>query len=326
MDFHLGLDPAPLAEKIKMRDKILLSGSCFTEHMGAKLRAHKFRILENPHGILFNPVSIASSIQDYIENKVYAESDLIEEQELWSSWNFHSRFSHADKITAIQLMNDSVSSANIFLKNADWLFLTLGSAFVYQLPDQRIVANCHKSPAVQFQKRLLTAEEILASFEEMLYRLRIFNPALRIIFTISPVRHVRDGLIDNNRSKAVLIQAVHHIVNKFERLFYFPAYELVIDDLRDYRFYAEDMVHPNYQATEYVWQKFADSCIAPDARELMKEINKLNAAKLHLPIHPGSVSHRKFMIKSLEQAYQLSAKYPFLDFTEEIGYFSNEGN
>jgi hypothetical protein len=323
MEFRLELQPQPLDKKIQLRDKIFLSGSCFTEHMSAKLRNHKFRMFENPHGILFNPVSLAQSINDCIIARRYTVEELFEEQGIWSSWSFHSRFSDADRNVALSNMNNSVYGAHHFLQTSRWLMLTLGSAFVYELSDHKIVANCHKVPSSNFNKRLLSIEEVQATIEEMIYKLHIFNPELHIIFTISPVRHLRDGLIENNRSKAVLLHAVHHLVDKFDKMHYFPAYELVIDDLRDYRFFAEDMVHPNYQATEYVWQKFAESCIAPESREVMKEIHKINAARVHKPLHPGSDHHRIFLNKYLEQTHALAQRFPFLDFKDEISYFSN---
>ena len=158
----------------------------------------------------------------------------------------------------------------------------------------------------------------------MIYRLSFFNPGLKIIFTISPVRHMRDGFVENNKSKAVLIQCVHQLVEKFDKLFYFPAYELVLDDLRDYRFFAEDMVHPNYLATQYVWEKFTAACIDPAAFTLMKEIQKINIAFRHHPFNPGSAAHKQFLRSNLDKIQSLTQAYPYLDFAEEVKYF--EGN
>jgi hypothetical protein len=323
MEFLLSFDPPAMPEKIDLRDRIMLSGSCFTEHMTAKLKQYKFQVLDNPHGILFNPVSLTNSVQACITNKQYAESDIFFDQGIWSGWDFHSRFSDPDPGEALSAMNHSVASGHQFMKNAQWLILTLGSAFVYQLENGQIVANCHKAPAGLFRKRLLSVEEVLSELDNMIHRVYLFNPDMKIIFTISPVRHLRDGFVENNRSKAVLIQAIHHLVNKFNKIFYFPAYELVIDDLRDYRFYAEDMVHPNYQATNYVWEKFADCSFSDSTREAMKEIYKLNAALAHRPQHPGSELHKKFLEKNHANALDLSGRFPFLDFNEELTYFSS---
>lgn len=322
MDFHLSFDPPSMQDKISLRDKIMLSGSCFTEHMSAKLKQYKFHIQENPHGILFNPISLARSVQACITNKHYTDADIFFDQGIWSGWDFHSCFSDPDPKTTLTAMNQSVGAGHLFMKNAQWLILTLGSAFVYQLENGQIVANCHKAPAALFRKRLLTVEEVLSELDNLIHRVNLFNPGMRIIFTISPVRHLRDGFVENNRSKAILIQAVHHLVNKFSKLFYFPAYELVIDDLRDYRFFAEDMVHPNYQATNYVWEKFAASSFTDSTRETMKEIYKLSAARLHKALHPGSDLHKKFLQKNHREAMELAGRLPFLDFSEELTYFS----
>ncbi len=323
MEFHLNLDPPKLAEKIQLREKIFLSGSCFTEHITKKLAENKFSVFENPHGILFNPISICQSFNDAMEKREYRMEDLFEDHGLWAHWNFHSRFSNADKQIAVDGMNSSINGASEILKESKWLIITLGSSFVYQLTNGEIVANCHKVPAREFKKRLLTVDEVLAAMDMLFYKLSVFNPSLKIIFTISPVRHVKDGLIENNRSKSVLIQAVHHMVEKYDKLFYFPAYELVIDDLRDYRFYAEDMVHPNYQATNYVWEKFAVSCIHESSREIMKEIMQIRAACQHKPQHPESSLHQQFLQKHLALTYLLAGRCPYLDFTSEINYFSN---
>jgi hypothetical protein len=322
VDFRLELDIKPFEEKINLRHSILLSGSCFTEHIEQKLQQYKFNVLDNPHGILFNPISITDSITDCISNKVYTEKDLFNFNELWTSWNHHSRFSHPIQEEALRLMNESREKAHNFLFEADWMLITLGSAFVYQLQNGEVVANCHKVPTDKFLKRLLSVEEVLTALDNLVHRLFLINPKLKIIFTISPVRHLRDGFVENNRSKAVLIQSVHHLVNKFSKLFYFPAYELVIDDLRDYRYYAEDMVHPNYMATAYVWEKFQECCIDLESLEIMKEINKLNAAKSHKPFHPSSAKHQQFLQSHLEKTKSLQTAYPFIDLSEEIGFFS----
>lgn len=321
MDFRLEFSPKTFDTKISHSHKMLLIGSCFTEQIGNKLLQHKFSVLDNPHGILFNPVSIAKAIASYIENKTYGESDLFYHNELWSSWEHHSLFSSIDKAVALASINHSQNKAHQFLKEANWVLITLGSAFVYELENKRVVANCHKVPVDKFNKKLLAVEEVLSVLDNCIHRLFMFNPTVKIIFTISPVRHLRDGFVENNRSKAVLIQAIHHLVNKFDKLFYFPAYELVIDDLRDYRFYAEDMVHPNYTATNYVWEKFIAVCIDESSRQLMKEIAVINSAKNHKVFNPLSVQHKKFLEVYMEKVKQLEQQYPYIDFSAEKKYF-----
>ena len=332
MDFHLAFSPKPFDIKISHQQKLLLIGSCFTEQVGNKLVQHKFRVLDNPNGILFNPVSICRSVSSYIGNKKYTEADLFYQNECWNSWEHHSRFSHPDKDECLQLINNSQVAAHQFLQTADWLLITLGSAFVYETSslaplagegreEKKVVANCHKVPTDKFNKRLLTMEETVAGLQDMLQQLSVFNPVLKIIFTISPVRHLRDGFVENNRSKAILINAVHQLTENNSHAFYFPAYELVIDDLRDYRFYAEDMVHPNYAATNYVWEKFITACIDEPSQQLMKTINEINAAMNHKPFNPVSAAHKIFLKTNLGKVKKLQQEFPYINFEKEIEYF-----
>ena len=326
MDFHLEFIPKPFDVKINHQHNLLLAGSCFTEQIGTKLANHKFSVLDNPNGILFNPISITKSISSYIDNKQYTAADLFYQNESWNSWEHHSRFSNPDKKICLEGINESQSKANSFLKNADWLLITLGSAFVYELENKEVVANCHKVPTDKFAKRLLTAEEVYVDFQKMVEKAVAFNPSLKIIFTISPVRHLRDGFVENNRSKAALIQAVHQLVDTNSNCFYFPAYELVIDDLRDYRFFAEDMVHPNYAATNYVWEKFIATCVDEPSQLLMKEIAVIVAAKNHKPFNPTSEQHKKFLQTNLEKVKKLQQQFPYINLTEEEEFFNPKTN
>jgi hypothetical protein len=271
-----------------------------------------FRVEMNPNGILFNPKSIYQSIQSYIENKQYIQTDLFIHDDIYFSWQHHSRFSGMNPSVLINQINATQNEAHRYLRNADWLLLTLGSAFVYELPNGEVVANCHKMPANYFTKRLVPTEEIVSDFSHLVNSLLVFNPLLKIILTISPVRHLRDGYVENNRSKSNLIQAVHQLADLFPDVFYFPAYELVIDDLRDYRFYAEDMTHPNYLATQYVWEKFTLACIDKSSLVWMKEINTINAAMAHKPFQPNSTAHQLFLKKNWEKLNELKSNLPFL--------------
>ena len=322
MDFHLEFTPRPFSVAIQHQQRLMLIGSCFTENIGGKLKQYKFDVLENPHGILFNPVSLAQSVHAYVVNKQYSEAELFYQNESWNSWDHHSRFSHPDKEVCLQGINNSQQRAHDFLLMADWLFITVGSAFVYELESKTVVANCHKVPTDKFNKRLLSIYEVSTAFNDMLAALQQVNPNLKIIFTISPVRHLRDGFVENNRSKSTLIQAVHALTDTRDNLFYFPAYELVIDDLRDYRFYAEDMVHPNYAATNYVWEKFISTCIDEGSQKLMKEINVINAARNHKPFNASSEQHKKFLQTNLERINQLNRQYAYINFEEEKIYFN----
>ena len=332
MQFQLPIQIKLPAKQINYRDKILLVGSCFTEHIGNTLNEVKFSVLQNPNGILFDPSSVCKSLVSYIENREYKESDLFLLNEVWNSWEHHSRFSNINAKECLEGINTSQRTAHSFLKEADWLIITLGSSFSYKLTNEAIkgglqngagVANCHRAPSQWFDKYLLYIDEIISQLDTTYHRLKHFNPKLEIIFTISPVRHIRDGVIENNRSKARLIEAVHHMVNKFSNLYYFPAYELVIDVLRDYRFYDIDMVHPNYPATEFVMEKFRESFINEDSQQLMEEIKKIVIARKHKAFQPETNAHKTFLKTQLEKAKELQSKFSFLDLTDEINYFTS---
>jgi hypothetical protein len=322
MQFHLALDPKAFPEKIAHEHSLFLIGSCFTEQIGAKLRSNKFEVIDNPNGILFNPISIAHALAGYLKPKHYTTADLFERDGLWGSWDHHTRFSRTNPNESVELINQSQQLAHTFLQKANWLLITLGSAFGYERTGSGVVANCHKVPADQFQKRLFTSAEIVPVLKEQLAELRRFNPGIRIIFTISPVRHLRDGFVENNRSKAQLITAVHALCEELPGCYYFPAYELVIDDLRDYRFYAEDLVHPNYAATNYVWEKFRKATLSVDAELILEELHSLLLAYKHRPANPDSEQHRLFMRKQADRCTDLMARYPHIDLHTEYRHFT----
>lgn len=329
MDLMVNIDIKKLPEPIGYKDKLLLVGSCFTEHIGNALEELKFSVLQNPNGILFDPASVCKSLTSYIQNKQYKEEDLFQLNEVWHSWQHHSRFSNTSAAEAIQVINESQQRAHAFLKEADWIIITLGSSFSYRLTalannkTGEGVANCHRAPGQWFTKHLLSIDETITMLDNTYHQLLQFNPKLKIIFTVSPVRHIRDGVVENNRSKARLIESVHHMVNKFDRLYYFPAYELVIDVLRDYRFYDIDLAHPNYMATSFVLEKFTESCIDPGARSLMEEVRKIVIAKKHKAFQPATTAHQQFLKANAEKTKELMDQFPFLDLQNELSYFSS---
>lgn len=316
-------DIPALPKPIGYTDPVLLIGSCFTEHISERLGKHKFRVLSNPHGILFNPLSVAQSLDSYLDNKLYCRDDLFYLNELWNSWDHHTRFSNIDAEKALEGINQSQKEAAAFIKKTSWVIITLGSAFQYYLTEgQRPVANNHRAPAQWFEKKLLGTKEIIDALSETLKKLFKTNPDARVLFTISPVRHIRDGVVDNNRSKARLIEAMHMLCENFEQAHYFPAYELVIDILRDYRFYDIDFVHPNYLATQFVWEEFMDACIDPSAKNIMQQVLEIVTARHHRPRFPDTEAHKKFKAEHLKKIQQLQKQYPYLDMGEELGYFS----
>ncbi len=331
MQFQIPIQINAPEKQINYRNKILLIGSCFTEHIGDTLEELKFSVLQNPNGILFDPISVCKSLISYINNRQYNEADLFQLNEVWHTWQHHSRFSNIDEQQCLQKINESQTTAHRFLKDADWIIITLGSSFSYRLTElaekknassETSVANCHRAPAQWFKKHLLEIKEIIAAMDDCMKQLLQYNSKLQFIFTVSPVRHIRDGVIENNRSKARLIESVHHLVNKYEQAYYFAAYELVIDVLRDYRFYDIDLVHPNYMATEFVLEKFSESCIDEETRGLMEEVKKVVIARKHKPFQPKTEAHLSFLSAHLEKTKKLQDQFPFLDFTDELNYFS----
>lgn len=335
MDLMLPFAPQPASHFIEHGQKILSIGSCFTEHIGNALKELKFDVLQNPSGILFDPASVCASLVAYLQQKEYGADDLFYFNELWQSWQHHSRFAGVYKEEVLQKIAASQQTAHAYIKDADWLIITLGSSFSYRLTaagaeksgaqkTQAVggVANCHRAPAQWFNKHLLPITETIELLDNTIHQLFYHNRKVRIIFTISPVRHIRDGVVENNRSKARLIEAVHHLVHKFDRLHYFPAYELVIDVLRDYRFYAEDMVHPNYLATDFVLRHFLQTFMSKETNSLAEELHKLSIARKHKAQHPQTAAHRAFLKNYLQKTIDLQKRYPHLNLQEEISYFS----
>ena len=327
LKLKLTLDAKPASYKINYGERLLLMGSCFTENIGLKLQAHLFETLENSHGILFNPVSVQNALMDIIANKKYTELDLFLLNDVWNSWHHHSRFSGVTQTEALDKMNGAIQEAHSYLKSAHHLVITLGSAWLYTLNENvpnhmgMVVANNHKAPANWFTRKLLQPQELLSNLQSLVAALQSFNPNLHIVFTISPVRHLREGLVENNRSKAVLIQAVHDLVSMEKNIEYFPAYEYVIDDLRDYRFYSEDLVHPNYAATQYVWEKLIDTYMSAETQSIMKQVAELQLAFNHKPFFSGSTEHQKFLLSYIEKTMHLMAQCPQLPLEKHLYFF-----
>ena len=330
LKFKLTLASKRSENSIGYRDQLFLIGSCFSENMGAKLNTHLFKVFENPHGVLFNPISVAQSLSDCINHKQYAEADLFQLNEVWNSWNHHSRYSGITPKDAVEKINNSITKAHAFLKTADHIVITLGSAWVYQLNSQspftagQVVANNHKAPAAWFDKALMKPDALVLLLNKMVKDLLQFNAHLQIIFTISPVRHLREGLVENNRSKAVLIQAVHEIVETSKQTAYFPSYEYVIDDLRDYRFYAEDLVHPNYAASNYVWEKWVETYMNEETQNIMKQVAELQLAMQHKPFFAGSTQHKEFLQNCIAKSERLLSHYPYLSLNDQVQFFKQE--
>jgi hypothetical protein len=319
----LQLSPSTFRKTLSYKDKILLVGSCFAENIGSLLQEAKFQVLFNPSGIVFDPLSVATHLRDWALVNEYHAEDLFQQNELWHSWSHHSSLSSTSSHDVLTNINCSIGEAHRYLKASDYLFITLGTAYSYVLKEQqKAVANCHKVPQKLFEKRLLTTDQIQESLEQAISLVRNINPSVEIIFTVSPVKHIRDGIIENNRSKARLLDAVHTLVENNSHCTYFPAYELVTDVLRDYRFYAADMAHPSEQAIQFVFDHFGQTFLSVETHQLMQEVLQVVSAKNHRILHPDTLSNQRFRSAFLTKVETISKKLPMLDWSKELAYFS----
>lgn len=282
MRFHLDHRPEKQGFEIEHRHRLMLIGSCFSENIGQLLNDHKFQVLSNPSGILFNPLSIGQCLEALVGNPEDHEPYLLQHDGLFFSYRHHSSIHNADKEALLQKISAERQHATHFLKSADFLIITFGTAYAYHHKQLKgIVANCHKQPGQTFEKILSQPEELVSHYKTLIARLRSFNPGLRIIFTLSPVKHLKDGLVENTLSKSILHLTIQRLVSQSEGCYYFPAYELVTDDLRDYRFYKADLAHPSEQAIQYVWEKFGGAFFSERTLQLNRLIHDLNKALAH---------------------------------------------
>lgn len=308
--------------KFSYHTRMLFMGSCFTEHMGKRLWDYKFRINLNPFGIVFNPLSIHQHIQLLLKDGMYKPEDLFYHQDLWHSFQHHSRFSGPDPILTAKRINDALIAAREDLLRSNWLVITLGSAWVYEhLASGQVVANNHKLPDSEFKRYMLDADKIIDTLGTTILQLRKHNAKLQVLLSVSPVRHLKDGAMGNQLSKATLLVAAHKIAAQAEYVHYFPAYEIMMDDLRDYRFYEADMVHPSGVAIDYIWDKFQKAYVDRRVYPIMQQVEEIRLALSHRPFNNDTESHKNFLKRNLVKAMQLKAAYPEMDFEREIAYF-----
>lgn len=321
-NFRTNLIVPKSVDKITHQTNLMSIGSCFSEHIGERLLNYKFPIVINPHGILFNPISIADSLTQIIHNQQFIGSDIFYHNHRWQSFFHHGRFAKADKKDCLNTINQSIEIAHQQLQNLDFLILTFGTANVFEYKKNgQIVANCHKVPSTEFERKRLKIEEITTAFEPIFNELKILNPNLKIILTVSPVRHIRDGLVENQRSKSTLLLAVDDLVKSYDFITYFPSYELIIDDLRDYRFYKEDMIHPSKVAIDYVWNNFENAFFSVQTQQINQQIRKIIQAKNHRPFDENSENYQLFLRKQIDKINNLQQQYPFLNFAEDLKWF-----
>ncbi len=324
-DFRTKVDVQPYPFSLGYSSPILFCGSCFTENIGSLMVERKLPILVNPFGVVYNPISVKLVIESILNAKPFEESDLKFRNGLWYSYLHHTSYSSPDKETCLESINTDLLKASNFAKGMKYLLVTFGTARVYYQKENNLpVANCHKIPAKEFDNRLLSVEEVVNSWSTLMDDLLKRNADLKIIFTISPVRHWKDSAIGNMQSKSILNVAVHELIKQYpNNAFYFPAYEILMDDLRDYRYYADDMLHPSKVAVDYIWEKFKGSLVSTVAITLIGEIERIIAAVNHKPFNPNTVEHKKFVVNALEQIKKIQTINPNLDFTNEKLFLSS---
>ncbi|CAM4406977.1 GSCFA domain-containing protein [Flavobacterium terrigena] len=297
------------------QSKIMLLGSCFAENMAEKFEYFKFQTTVNPFGIIFNSVSLEKLILRSIHKKYFSGKDIFFHNEAWHCYEVHSELSNSNKEEFLEALNQLVDSTNEELKNSTHIITTLGTSWVYRhIESNEIVANCHKVPQKQFVKEILSIAQIETSLENIISEIHVVNPNCNFIFTVSPVRHIKDGFVENNVSKAHLISALYSSNFQFPVSNYFPSYEIMMDELRDYRFYAEDMLHPNQTAIDYIWIKFFENYVDEKEFETMQQVCDIQKALHHRPFNPNSESHLKFLANLNQKMNILVKKQPHIQF------------
>ncbi|MDH0658736.1 GSCFA domain-containing protein [Empedobacter sp. GD03865] len=303
--------------KLNHQHKILTIGSCFSDEIGKRLTDLKFDGLINPFGVIFNSHSIQNLIERSIQKKYFTTADVHQNGEEFFCFDVHSSFNALTKEAVLEELNLTLDQVHDYILSCDVLMITLGTSWIYEWKtSNQVVANCHKVDAKQFEKRLLTTEENLKSLELIVSDLKNINPTIRIITTVSPVRHTKDGMIENNVSKARLLDALYQLSLQNNQVEYFPSYELVLDDLRDYRFFKEDLIHPSKQAVDYIWEKFSETYFEQSTQTIIQKINKVISAINHRPFNEESENHQQFLVKTIALMNELE-KGNQLDFLAE---------
>jgi len=304
---ELTIEPSNL--KINHDSKIITVGSCFAQVIGEKLNRNKFDVLANPFGTVFNPISILRLLENAVSENFVALDSSVQSQGVWFNHHFHSDNYGNTKETLDSLLKEKLNQVKARLLQTDILILTFGTAFVYKLKsNNEVVANCHKAPSINFNKELLTVDEIVTTFTSIINQFKIKNLKFKIIITVSPVRHTKDTLSLNSVSKSILRLACHELSKRFPEVIYFPAYEIMMDDLRDYRFYKEDMIHPTEVAEDYIWNKFSETYFNENTKSLNKEWESISKALQHKPFREDSEEYKKFLSETLKKLEALDGK------------------
>jgi hypothetical protein len=298
----------PLEPPISYQAKVFSMGSCFAEHMSEKLRYFGFDSDANPFGIIFNALSMQRLVERIVQQQAFTEADIFFHNELWQSYEVHSALSSTEATAYLANLNTQLKASRDYLEKATHCIFTLGTSWVYT-HQGKVVANCHKVPQSQFEKKLLSTAETLSGLSQMVALVRELNPSIQFIFTVSPVRHIKDGFTENHISKGNLLQAIYNVQQNTND-YYFPAYEIVMDELRDYRFFAADMIHPNPLAIDYIWERFSIHAIDSSCGLIMKEVAEIKRALHHRPQHQNTQAWAQFQYQLEQKIADFKQKYP----------------
>lgn len=325
MDFRTHVHIPEANYRIDHSTKMMLFGSCFSENIGSKLKNNKFNVDVNPFGILYNPLSVSNSIRRLLIRKDFTETDILYNNEMYHSFMHHGSFSDTDKNNCLKNINDRYNKAVEMIEEVDLFLITFGTAYVYKLKQtgnigiSEIVSNCHKYPADKFDRTRLTVDEIVEEWADLIKQLKAVNKNVKFLFTVSPIRHWKDGAHENQISKSILHLAIDQLVRIFvEDLLYFPAYEIVIDELRDYRFYEDDMMHPSAFAVDYIWQNFSKTFFSNATLKINKEWAQIRKSIDHKPLFPNTNSYRKFLEQIFLNLREFSSRNPHISCENEI--------
>lgn len=301
-------------QKIGYEDTILSLGSCFSENIGNKLSDAYFRTDVNPFGVLFNPVSIKNSLNALINEKTLSETDIFQHGSLWKAFSHSSLFAGTSKDEVLNNINERLVSSSQKLKKTKVILITFGTAWVYEyLKTSEVVANCHKLPAGEFVCKRLCVDDIVSDYIALFHKISTLFPDIHVIMTVSPIRHWKDGAHENNISKSVLLLSIEKLQKLFPFISYFPAYEIQMDELRDYRFYASDMCHPSPEAVDYIWKRFCETYFTHKTNHLRLKLENLNQQLNHKPLFPDTIEHSYFLYQIEKQKTELKKEYPFLE-------------
>jgi len=323
MDFRTPVTIPESTFRIDHSTGIMLLGSCFSENMGSKLQKYKFQVNVNPFGIVYNPFSAAAVINRLLSNRNFRETDLVFHNDVYQSFLHHGRFSHPDKNKCMENISRMFAEAAAFISRTDVFFITFGTAYVYKLKSTgEVVVNCHRFPPGTFIRERLTVRAIVKEWSGVINTISALNPAARFIFTVSPIRHWKDGAHENQISKSILHLAIAELQEMFtSALTYFPAYEILLDELRDYRFFAEDMMHPSDVATNYIWERFCETFFRRETHDAISEWNQISRSLCHAPLNKSTESYHQFLKQTLQKLILFRQNHPRIDChreTEEL--------